>query len=111
MKDQPPPSRHWIRRATILALALLVLTGAGYLFLTYPSASLPAVTLAPAATEATPEQVHQFCGACHAYPPAETFPKSAWRRETCNAPTSNLQLPASSLRHPPAADRRWAAPG
>jgi hypothetical protein len=32
--------------------------------------------------EATSEQVHQFCGtACHAYPPADTFPRHAWRRE------------------------------
>src|SRR5205823_1149791 len=27
------------------------------------------------------EQVHQFCGACHAYPPADTFPRSAWEDE------------------------------
>jgi hypothetical protein len=26
-------------------------------------------------------RVHNFCGACHNYPPAETFPKSAWRYE------------------------------
>jgi len=26
-------------------------------------------------------QVHQFCGACHAYPPAETFPRWAWKEE------------------------------
>jgi hypothetical protein len=26
--------------------------------------------------------VHEFCGvACHAYPPADTFPRHAWRRE------------------------------
>lgn len=31
--------------------------------------------------EASSEQVHQFCGACHAYPPPETFPRSAWRFE------------------------------
>jgi hypothetical protein len=24
------------------------------------------------------EQVERFCGACHAYPPADTFPKSRW---------------------------------
>src|SRR5881409_974445 len=28
-----------------------------------------------------PEKIHQFCGACHAYPPAETFPRSAWKEE------------------------------
>src|SRR5207237_10789907 len=31
-------------------------------------------------------QGHQFCGtACHAYPPAETFPRSAWRGEVKQA--------------------------
>lgn len=34
-----------------------------------------------AVTEASPKQVHSFCGACHAYPPPETFPRSAWRKE------------------------------
>jgi hypothetical protein len=27
------------------------------------------------------EQVHAFCGACHAYPPPDTFPRSAWKHE------------------------------
>jgi hypothetical protein len=27
------------------------------------------------------EQTHQFCGACHHYPPAETFPRQAWKGE------------------------------
>jgi cytochrome c5 len=31
--------------------------------------------------EATAEEVHQLCAACHAYPPPESFPKSAWRKE------------------------------
>ena len=43
----------------------------------------PVVETAPAhgvpadVAEATPEQVHALCGACHAYPPPETFPRSA----------------------------------
>src|SRR5262249_19343422 len=35
--------------------------------------------------EATSEQVHQFCGSCHLYPPPNTFPRSAWRREVKQA--------------------------
>ena len=39
-------------------------------------------TLPPIPTEASSEQVHQMCGSsCHAYPPAESFPKFAWRKE------------------------------
>lgn len=26
-------------------------------------------------------QVHEFCGACHIYPPADTFPRDAWPQE------------------------------
>jgi cytochrome c5 len=46
---------------------------------TAPAAAVPA---APAAVaEATSGQVHALCGACHAYPPPDTFPRSAWRSE------------------------------
>ena len=34
-----------------------------------------------AGPEATAEQVHQLCDACHAYPSPDSFPKSAWRKE------------------------------
>jgi hypothetical protein len=40
-----------------------------------------AIEYPPLPAEASSEQVHHFCGACHAYPPADTFPKSAWRKE------------------------------
>jgi hypothetical protein len=43
-----------------------------------PSPSLPA---AASVQEATSEQVHQFCGSCHAYPPPDTFPRAAWKHE------------------------------
>jgi hypothetical protein len=34
-----------------------------------------------AALEATSEQVHALCAACHAYPSPDSFPRSAWRQE------------------------------
>jgi hypothetical protein len=40
----------------------------------------PAATPPPAGAIATTE-VNKFCGACHAVPPADTFPRSAWRYE------------------------------
>ena len=50
------------------------------------TSTLPTAAAAPAApVEASTEQVHSFCGACHAYPPPETFPRSAWRREVKQA--------------------------
>jgi tetratricopeptide (TPR) repeat protein len=38
-------------------------------------------TMDEAPTEATAEEVHRLCAACHAYPPPETFPRQAWRKE------------------------------
>src|SRR5262245_10866040 len=32
-------------------------------------------------TQATSEDVHRLCAACHAYPPPETMPRVAWRKE------------------------------
>src|SRR5260370_9788041 len=26
-------------------------------------------------------EVHKFCGSCHAYPPPNSFPRSAWKQE------------------------------
>src|SRR5262245_28080141 len=47
-----------------------------------PAAKTAPASALPAGVEvATPEQVHALCGACHAYPPPETFPRSAWRKE------------------------------
>lgn len=37
--------------------------------------------LALPAAEATSDEVHQFCGQCHAYPPPESMPRAVWRRE------------------------------
>jgi hypothetical protein len=51
--------------------------------------------------EATSEQVHLLCGACHTYPPPETFPRSAWRKEVKQGydflRDSTLALPYPSL--------------
>jgi hypothetical protein len=40
-----------------------------------------AAELSQAEIEELRPQVDAFCGACHAVPPADSFPKSAWRRE------------------------------
>ncbi|HEY2911626.1 MAG TPA: VCBS repeat-containing protein [Gemmataceae bacterium] len=42
------------------------------------AAEPPAVEPLPADIE---QQVHAFCGACHAYPPADSFPRQHWRVE------------------------------
>jgi hypothetical protein len=51
-----------------------------------PPAPEPPGEAPPPPQEASAAQVHAFCGtACHAYPPAETFPRAAWRREVKQA--------------------------
>jgi hypothetical protein len=73
-------ARPWYWAAAVL----VVLTGALlYCYFLSPT-SAPRVPESPpvAPQEASAAQVRRFCGtACHAYPPAETFPRSAWRRE------------------------------
>src|SRR5262249_20324870 len=72
---------RWTRWPLFLAATVLTLTVAGFAFLSGTRAPAPALNLSPAPAEASTGQVHQFCGACHAYPPPDTFPRSAWRRE------------------------------
>jgi hypothetical protein len=71
------------------AVALVLLGGAALVAHQWlpPRAEPTVVDPAPVAPqEASAEQVHQFCGAaCHSYPPAEAFPRSAWRREVKQA--------------------------
>jgi hypothetical protein len=70
-----------------------------------PAAADPGIDQVAAAqlpgAEAGTEQVHAVCGACHAYPPADTFPRRAWRKELRQAydffRESNLRLPLPSL--------------
>jgi hypothetical protein len=78
------PSPSHLGRWAVVVMVLLIGGGAvGYYYSRPPTVPPASVGAAPAAPPAaSSEQVHRFCGmACHAYPPAETFPRSAWRRE------------------------------
>jgi hypothetical protein len=46
-----------------------------------PEAPAPTYLAAPPVAEATADEVHRFCGHCHAYPPPDSFPRTAWRKE------------------------------
>jgi hypothetical protein len=71
------------------AAGVILLVGAALVYCAfYLPAGAPAnrVPRPDVPEEANTEQVHQFCGtACHAYPPAETFPRGLWRREVQQA--------------------------
>src|SRR5262249_3894623 len=72
-----------------VALPVIVLAGGALLYWQFPAPKASPISVAlpsEALQEASSEQVHNFCGtACHAYPPADTFPRSAWRREVKQA--------------------------
>jgi hypothetical protein len=70
-----------------VAAAVPLLAGAALVYYCFRPGPEPPdeVPLPVAPAEASAAEVHRFCGACHAYPPAETFPRSAWRREVKQA--------------------------
>jgi hypothetical protein len=69
-----------------VAAAILASYGLAYWFLTPRAGGEPPAPSPVAPQEASAEQVRQFCGtACHAYPPPDTFPRSAWRKEVRQA--------------------------
>ena len=63
-------------RLPLFLLVAALLTGCSPQTKEPPSAAPVALS----ASDVT-EQVHQFCGACHAYPPPETFRREDWKTE------------------------------
>jgi hypothetical protein len=51
--------------------------------------------------EASTEEVHRLCGACHAYPPPDTFPRYAWRREVKQGYDFFHEDPSFHFDYPP----------
>ncbi len=41
----------------------------------------PAAFSSPQPTVVTPLQIEAYCSKCHAYPPADSFPRLAWKEE------------------------------
>src|SRR5262245_14053234 len=76
--------RAGVWRATAVCVAVVLAIGVylGFALLRpSPSALTAWLGMQHKVPEATSQQVHEFCGACHAYPPADSFPKSAWKKE------------------------------
>jgi hypothetical protein len=61
----------------------------------------PPATTAPLDTAELTDQIHRFCGSCHAYPPAETFRRRDWKNEVERGyaffAASNLPLQAPPI--------------
>src|SRR5437660_9667194 len=68
-------------RRLLIGLGLLALAAGGYYVLGRTHQPALSAPRSPEPEEATSEQVEPFCGACHAYPPPDSFPRSAWRKQ------------------------------
>lgn len=71
---------HWITGIIVV----LVLGGAGlfaFQFFSDRNREVPPSAKAPVDPPDIAEQVHAFCGACHAYPSPASFPQRHWRNE------------------------------
>jgi hypothetical protein len=70
-------------RLSFLAVLALGTTAAGaYFYLARPAHTPePAAPAIPEQAIATPLDIEQYCSKCHAYPPPDTFPRSAWKEE------------------------------
>ncbi len=81
------PSRAHLGRWTAAGIVLLPAAVLMYCYCSPPVLPQNVAAVAPnAPQEADAERVHNFCGvACHAYPPPDSFPRSAWRREVKQA--------------------------
>jgi hypothetical protein len=84
MKDVRTPGRamRLVRNVfaglLLLAGSLLVLTWAGC---NRNGTEIVPPPVTPTSTKDLPQRVNVFCGACHADPPPDTFPRSAWKYE------------------------------
>src|SRR5579859_2052977 len=58
---------------------------------------------------ATPQQIEAYCAKCHAYPPADSFPRSAWKEEVEKAykiaAQMQLRRPRPDLKGPPSMEQ------
>jgi cytochrome c5 len=56
--------------------------------------------------EASSDDVHRLCAACHAYPPPETMPRAVWRKEVKQG-YDFLRDSAQQGEHPPLENVVW----
>jgi hypothetical protein len=90
--NRRPPTRRTLRLGFLAALGAAGL-GCG-------PRPVPLDPEPPRSAEQTDAQVRQFCTHCHAYPPPDTFPRSAWKFEVEQA-YHFVELYAPPVQAPP----------
>jgi hypothetical protein len=68
-------------RALVVLLVLAAAAGAGTWFVSRFWVPAPVSPARIVDDPDLPAKIHAFCGACHQYPPADSFPRSAWKEE------------------------------
>jgi hypothetical protein len=83
MNPLPATARpgRWLACLVLLGLAGGLAALISFLLTNAPSPEEHDAPVPPAAVADISAQVHSFCGSCHAFPPPETFPRSAWKAE------------------------------
>ncbi len=104
MSDTPrPATRRWTALWCLVGAVTVAMAGVlGYAVVAPRPAAAPRLPeMLPEPPEATAEQVHRLCAACHAYPPPDTFPRSAWRKEVKQGYDFFLQDPRYRFDYAP----------
>lgn len=104
MSDDPRQASRlpiWLQYLVLFLTILATLGGVAYALLAPRSAPAPEETVGAEPPEATAEEVHRLCAACHAYPPPDTFPKSAWRKEVKQGYDFFHKDPSYRFAYPP----------
>src|SRR5437868_4759805 len=96
----------------VAVLTLGAAAAVAYFHLGHPVPSLPNSGLEtrspltsslPQPATTSPLEIEDFCSRCHAFPPADTFPRSAWKQEVEKAykiiAQSNVYLKPVPLEH------------
>ncbi len=95
----PSPATRWWIIASLLVLPLVGI--ATYFWPRDDTLAIPQVNLPPSPPAASEAQVRQFCGACHAYPPPSTLPRSVWRKEVNQGYDFFRKNPRPGIELPP----------
>ncbi|MFL5242273.1 MAG: FG-GAP repeat domain-containing protein [Gemmataceae bacterium] len=68
--------------AFIAVLVACTTAAAAYLYLERPIEKQEPLVLSPASQSvASPLEIENYCSKCHAFPPADSFPRSSWKEE------------------------------
>jgi FG-GAP-like repeat len=100
MGDLPARRVRGVWLVSLAVLALGTTAATAYLYLHRPAADSSDYP-PPQRPYAVGIQIQYFCARCHEYPPADTFPRSAWKEEVEQAYRFFKESPLAGTMQPP----------